>query len=114
MKKVDLGLNEEIILESNVSQQINALIKLDSKYGKFFWEVLSEMLLYCANRVDEISDSYKDIDNAMKWGFGWRFGPFEIWDMIGFSSSIERMKATKKNIPEWIKKINPKKGPVFY
>ena len=114
LKKVDLGLNEEIILESNVSQQINALIKLDSKYGKFFWEVLSEMLLYCANRVDEISDSYKDIDNAMKWGFGWRFGPFEIWDMIGFSSSIERMKATKKNIPEWIKKINPKKGPVFY
>ena len=114
MKKVDLGLNEEIILESNVSQQINALIKLDSKYGKFFWEVLSEMLLYCANRVDEISDSYKDIDNAMKWGFGWRFGPFEIWDMIGFSSSIERMKADKKNIPEWIKKIKNEKGPVFY
>ena len=114
MKKVDLGLNEEIVQGSNVSQQINALINLDSKYGKFFWEVLSEMLLYCANRVHEISDSYKDIDNAMKWGFGWRFGPFEIWDMIGFSSSIERMKADKKNIPEWLKKINIEKGPVFY
>jgi 3-hydroxyacyl-CoA dehydrogenase len=114
MKKVDLGLNEEIVQGSNVSQQINALINLDSKYGKFFWEILSEMLLYCANRVHEISDSYKDIDNAMKWGFGWRFGPFEIWDMIGFSSSIERMKADKKNIPEWIKKIKNEKGPVFY
>jgi 3-hydroxyacyl-CoA dehydrogenase len=114
LKKVDLGLNEEIVQGSNVSQQINALINLDSKYGKFFWEILSEMLLYCANRVHEISDSYKDIDNAMKWGFGWRFGPFEIWDMIGFSSSIERMKADKKNIPEWIKKIKNEKGPVFY
>jgi 3-hydroxyacyl-CoA dehydrogenase len=114
MKKVDLGLNEEIVQGSNVSQQINALINLDSKYGKFFWEILSEMLLYCANRVHEISDSYTDIDNAMKWGFGWRFGPFEIWDMIGFSSSIERMKADKKNIPEWIKKIKNEKGPVFY
>ena len=114
VKKVDLGLNEEIVQGSNVSQQINALINLDSKYGKFFWEILSEMLLYCANRVHEISDSYKDIDNAMKWGFGWRFGPFEIWDMIGFSSSIERMKADKKNIPEWIKKIKNEKGPVFY
>ncbi|MBT4927889.1 hypothetical protein HON17_06685 [bacterium] len=50
----------------------------------------------------------------MKWGFGWRFGPFEIWDMIGFSSSIERMKADKKNIPEWIKKIKSKRGSVFY
>ena len=114
MKKVDLGLNKESVQGSNVSQQINALINLDSKYGKFFWEILSEMLLYCANRVHEISDSYKDIDNAMKWGFGWRFGPFEIWDMIGFSSSIERMKADKKNIPEWIKKIKNEKGPVFY
>jgi 3-hydroxyacyl-CoA dehydrogenase len=114
MKKVDLGLNKESVQGSNVSQQINALINLDSKYGKFFWEILSEMLLYCANRVHEISDSYTDIDNAMKWGFGWRFGPFEIWDMIGFSSSIERMKADKKNIPEWIKKIKNEKGPVFY
>ena len=114
MKKVDLGLDEEIVQGSNVSLQINALINPDSKYEKFFWEVLSEMLLYCANRVHEISDSYKDIDNAMKWGFGWRFGPFEIWDMIGFSSSIERMKADKKNIPEWIKKIKPKRGSVFY
>ena len=114
MKKVDLGLDEEIVQGSNVSLQINALINPDSKYEEFFWEVLSEMLLYCANRVHEISDSYKDIDNAMKWGFGWRFGPFEIWDMIGFSSSIERMKADKKNIPEWIKKIKPKRGSVFY
>ena len=114
MKKVDLGLNKESVQGSNVSQQINALINLDSKYGKFFWEILSEMLLYCANRAHEISDSYKEIDNAMKWGFGWRFGPFEIWDMIGFSSSIERMKADKKNIPEWIKKIKNEKGPVFY
>ena len=114
MKKVDLGLDEEIVQGSNVSLQINTLINLNSKYGKFFWEILSEMLLYCANRVHEISDSYKDIDNAMKWGFGWRFGPFEIWDMIGFSSSTERMKADKKNIPEWIKKIKNEKGPVFY
>ena len=114
MKKVDLGLKEEIVQGSNVSLQINTLINLNSKYGKFFWEILSEMLLYCANRVHEISDSYKDIDNAMKWGFGWRFGPFEIWDMIGFSSSTERMKADKKNIPEWIKKIKNEKGPVFY
>lgn len=114
MKKVDLGLDEEIVQGSNVSLQINALINPDSKYEEFFWEVLSAMLLYCANRVHEISDSYKDVDNAMKWGFGWRFGPFEIWDMIGFSSSIERMKADKKNIPEWIKKIKSKRGSVFY
>ena len=97
--KIELGLDDNIIQNDNVSQRINALINLDSKYGEFFWEILSRMLLYCANRIPEISDSYKDIDNAMKWGFGWKFGPFEIWNMIGFSSSVRRMESSNKAIP---------------
>ena len=76
--------------------------------------MLSEMLIYCANRVHEISDSYKDIDNAMKWGFGWRFGPFEIWDMIGLLSSVRRMESENKSIPKWIEKIKSKENSSFY
>tara|TARA_B100001142_G_scaffold123191_1_gene125043 strand:- start:1812 stop:3077 length:1266 start_codon:yes stop_codon:yes gene_type:complete len=112
--KIEIGLGDNIIQNEDIDQQINALIKLDSKYGKFFWEILSRMLLYCANRVPEISDSYKDIDNAMKWGFGWKFGPFEIWDMIGLSSSVRRMESENKSIPKWIEKIKSKENPSFY
>ena len=112
--KIEIGLGDNIIQNEDIDQQINALIKLDSKYGKFYWEILSRMLLYCANRVPEISDSYKDIDNAMKWGFGWKFGPFEIWDMIGLSSSVRRMESENKSIPKWIEKIKSKEKPSFY
>jgi len=114
IEKIEIGLGDNIIQNEDIDQQINALIKLDSKYGKFFWEILSRMLLYCANRVPEISDSYKDIDNAMKWGFGWKFGPFEIWDMIGLSSSVRRMESENKSIPKWIEKIKSKENPSFY
>ena len=114
IEKIEIGLGDNIIQNEDINQQINALIKLDSKYGKFFWEILSRMLLYCANRVPEISDSYKDIDNAMKWGFGWKFGPFEIWDMIGLSSSVRRMESENKYIPKWIEKIKSEENPSFY
>ena len=112
--KIELGLDDNIIQNDNVGQQINALINLDSKYGEFFWEILSRMLLYCANRIPEISDSYKDIDNAMKWGFGWEFGPFEIWDMIGFTSSLRRMESNNKTIPKWIEEMISKEKRGFY
>ena len=109
IEKIKLGLDNEIIESGNIHQRINALITLDSKNGKFFWEILSEMLLYCANRIPEISDTTENIDNAMKWGFGWEIGPFEIWDIIGFSSSVTRMKSDNKTIPKWIEEMVPKK-----
>ena len=109
IEKIKLGLDNEIIESGNIHQRINALITLDSKNGKFFWEILSEMLLYCANRIPEISDTTENIDNAMKWGFGWEIGPFEIWDIIGFSSSVTRMKSDNKTIPKWIEERVSKK-----
>ena len=112
--KIELGLDDNIIQNGDIGQQVNALISLDSKYGEFFWEILSRMLLYCASRIPEISDSYKDIDNAMKWGFGWKLGPFEIWDMIGFSSSVRRMESSNKAIPKWIEEMKSKEHPSFY
>ena len=109
IEKIKLGLDNKIIQSGNIHQRINALITLDSKNGKFFWEILSEMLLYCANRIPEISDTTENIDNAMKWGFGWEIGPFEIWDIIGFSSSVTRMKSDNKTIPKWIEEMVSKK-----
>ena len=109
IEKIELGVDNEIIESGNIHQRINALITLDSKNGKFFWEILSEMLLYCANRIPEISDTTENIDNAMKWGFGWEIGPFEIWDIIGFSSSVTRMKSDNKTIPKWIEERVSKK-----
>ena len=114
IEKIKLGLDNEIIQNGAIDQRINALITLDSKNGVFFWEVLSEMLLYSANRIPEISDITENIDNAMKWGFGWEIGPFEIWDMIGFTSSVTRMKSDNKTIPKWIEEMISKEKRGFY
>jgi len=82
--------------------KIKAMAFSDDKAGKFFWEVLSRTLIYSANRIPEISDDIVNVDNAMKWGFGWEMGPFETWDAIGVQNSITRMQDEGKTVPKWV------------
>ena len=67
------------------------------KAGAFLWTVLSDLWNYCANRVPEISDSMVEIDRAMRLGFNWTLGPFELWDAAGVEATVARMK--KENRP---------------
>ncbi len=71
----------------DIKKRIKSLIYSDDKAGKFLWEITSDSLIYCANRIPEISDDIVNVDNAMKWGYGWDMGPFEIWDSIGIEES---------------------------
>src|ERR1700693_4824816 len=61
--------------------------KTGDKANQFLWNGLSQMCLYAAQRVPEIANSIVDVYRAIGWGFGWEFGPFEIWNAIG----VERM-----------------------
>ncbi len=65
--------------------------KLD-KAGEFLWSAMSELFTYSANRIPEISDNVVEIDRAMRLGFAWELGPFELWDVVGVPASVERMK----------------------
>jgi 3-hydroxyacyl-CoA dehydrogenase len=67
------------------------------KAGAFLWAALSDLWTYCANRVPEISDSIVEIDRAMRLGFNWELGPFELWDAAGVEPTVARMK--KENRP---------------
>ena len=62
------------------------------KAGAFLWSVLSDLWNYSANRVPEISDSIVEIDRAMRLGFNWKLGPFELWDAAGTEATVARMK----------------------
>jgi 3-hydroxyacyl-CoA dehydrogenase len=62
------------------------------KAGTFLWSVLSDLWNYSANRVPEISDSVVEIDRAMRLGFNWKLGPFELWDAAGVEATVARMK----------------------
>ncbi len=62
------------------------------KAGAFLWSALSDLWTYSANRIPEISDSVVEIDRAMRLGFNWELGPFELWDAAGVQATVERMK----------------------
>jgi len=71
--------------------------KLD-KAGEFLWTALSEVFTYAANRIPEISDNVVEIDRAMRMGFNWEMGPFELWDAVGVEASVARMKKEGKPV----------------
>jgi 3-hydroxyacyl-CoA dehydrogenase len=60
------------------------------------------MFAYCSNRVPEITDEFYKIDDAMKAGFGWENGPFEIWDAIGVEKAIAMMEAEGYKPAAWV------------
>lgn len=66
------------------------------------WHTLSRTLAYASKRLPEIADSPRDIDNAMKWGFGWEMGPFEIWDALGVAETTERMTEEGLTVADWV------------
>ena len=68
------------------------------KAGQFLWSALTDLWTYSANRVPEISDSIVEIDRAMKLGFNWEMGPFELWDAAGVEATVARMKKEGKPV----------------
>src|SRR6202795_1257788 len=62
------------------------------KAGAFLWAALSDLWTYSANRIPEISDTVVEIDRAMRLGFNWKLGPFELWDAAGVEVTVARMK----------------------
>ena len=106
-----VGLARE---NTNLSSKLKALVNAQDVAGEFTWEVFSQTLLYAAYLADDISDDIVSIDNALKWGFGWEVGPFEVWDILGFEKTINRMKDDRKNIPDWINKMLESDMKSFY
>jgi len=94
--------------------QIRALNGSDDKAGHFFHEILTRTLIYAANRIPEISDDIINIDNAMKWGFGWQLGPFETWDAIDVECSVARMQAEGRPVPAWVTQMLASGRKQFY
>ena len=88
--------------------------KEGDKAQKFIWGVISEMCLYAARRVPEISDSIVDVDRAMRWGFGWELGPFETWDAIGAESMAKQLENEGKPLPPLVTELFASGKKSFY
>jgi 3-hydroxyacyl-CoA dehydrogenase len=84
------------------------------KAQQFLWGSISETCLYAARRVPEISDSVADVDRAMRWGFGWELGPFEVMDAIGVRAFAEHVQKEGRALPAAIEKLLASGRSGFY
>src|SRR5207237_1159058 len=76
-------------------QRVPMLLQSPDRAGEFYRKVLGDTFHYAANRIAEISDDIVSIDNAMKWGFNWESGVFELWDAVGVEKVTEQWKKEK-------------------
>ena len=98
----------------DLAKRIKMLVWSDDKVGQFLWKTMSRTFRYAANRIPEIADTIVEIDNAIKWGFGWEIGVFETWDAIGLSESVERMRSEGQPIPVNVEKMLASGATSFY
>jgi len=84
------------------------------KAQQFLWGGLSETCLYAARRVPEISDNLVDVDRAMRWGFGWELGPFEMMDAIGVKAFAAQVQKEGRALPPVIERVLASGRKGFY
>jgi 3-hydroxyacyl-CoA dehydrogenase len=103
---LDMAQNVE-----DTGARVRMLLGLDGGAQKpdrataFLWSALSDLWTYSANRTPEISDSVVEIDQAMRMGFNWELGPFELWDAAGVEPTVTRMKKEGKPVAAKVEKL---------
>lgn len=95
-------------------ERVKKLVADQGKAGEFARKVLFKSLAYSARRIGEIADSVVAIDNAMKWGYNWELGPFEVWDALGFVETASAMEKAGHKLPESITKMKASGATAFY
>ncbi len=105
---------KDILRERDWSKKLAALRDSKNPQAQFLWSVLRDTFHYCATQLESIADNARDLDLAVRWGFGWDTGPFEIWQAAGWqqvagwiNADIAAGKAMAKvPLPAWVMEPN--------
>jgi 3-hydroxyacyl-CoA dehydrogenase len=84
----------------DMGERLRTLVAGTGRVGSFLWKLFSDTFLYCAARIPEIADRPIDIDRAMRWGYAHKYGPFELWDLLGFNAVCDRLENEGRALPE--------------
>lgn len=98
----------------DIGERVRTVMGGKDRAAAFVWRTLAETFLYAAARIGEIADDVVGIDRAMRWGFGWEKGPFELWDAIGVEKTVARMRAEGMPIPSIVDDVLKTPGKSFY
>src|SRR5450755_209926 len=98
----------------DLGERLRTLLRSDDRAGRFLWKVMSDLFLYSAEMIPEISDRMVEIDRAMRWGYANKLGPFELWDTLGFVDVITRMETERRTLPGDIQRMVSQRATSFY
>ena len=97
-----------------LDKRLQFLVDGDSKEHQFFKDYFGSLFAYSAARIPEISDQYFPLDDAMRTGYVWEYGPFEYWDLIGFEKGIELVESLGESLPKWVHDLKASGVQSFY
>jgi 3-hydroxyacyl-CoA dehydrogenase len=109
LEKLDL-----VAAMPKLADRLQALYQLPGRAGDWFRQSTLALLSYSACRLPEIADSPAEVDWAMRWGFGWQIGPFELWDLLGFHQVLYDLQAADLPVPAWVNHLSITGESHFY
>lgn len=118
LKKPKFASIETAKQVDDLKDRLNAVIFGKDKGSQIVWNILRDMFFYTFNRISEIADDVLNVDNAMKWGYNWELGPFEMMDAIGVKNIVKKAEKEGIRVPEKLKNIESfyreEDGKIFY
>ncbi|KGR91629.1 3-hydroxyacyl-CoA dehydrogenase [Ureibacillus massiliensis 4400831 = CIP 108448 = CCUG 49529] len=114
MKKLQAPSIEMAKQAKGVSNKVKTLVYANDRAGELLWNIFAPTLIYSGELTGVIAENIVEIDNAMKWGFGWTQGPFEMWDAIGVKKSVEKMEQEGRVVPSFVKEMLANGFESFY
>ncbi|MEM9665749.1 MAG: 3-hydroxyacyl-CoA dehydrogenase NAD-binding domain-containing protein [Bacteroidota bacterium] len=111
---LDLDTLEAIKKAGGLPARLRALFADEGRAGRFFRATVLDMMAYSARRIPEVTANPADVDRAIQWGFGWRMGPFEMWDVLGLEAVLDAMAAHDYAVPAWVHTMREAGHTQFY
>jgi len=94
--------------------RLRFLVQAEDRAGAFLWKLLRDLFLYAAARIPEIADRVVEVDRAMRWGYNFRLGPFEMWDALGFEAVVRRIEKEGGAVPDNVGRMLSAGAKAFY
>jgi 3-hydroxyacyl-CoA dehydrogenase len=98
----------------DLGERMRRLLSAEDRAGRFLWKSTSGVLSYAAARTPEIAGDIVSVDRALKWGFGWEMGPFELWDLLGVQATAARLEAEGQPVPPLVTRLLSAGRTSFY
>ena len=111
LSKQEVDPSVEAILKiKDPSEKFKQLIKSDNPQAQFLWSIFRDLFHYCSVQLQDISENARDLDLAIRWGYGWSMGPFETWQAAGWKLITEAINndiasgksITNTPLPTWV------------